>query len=187
VLREDFAGLLARAQRGDEAAFARLWADLNPALVRYLRLEPESSAEDLAAETWVTVVKGLARFRGDETAWRAWVFTTARRRALDEARRRSRRPRPAPVELLDDVPAAEAPADDLAEALHLLRLLPPAQAEVLALRVIAGLPVETVARMVGRSPGAVRVAAHRGLRTLAALVAPGASVPAGPGPVRRRG
>jgi RNA polymerase sigma-70 factor, ECF subfamily len=171
VLRGDFAGLLARAQGGDEVAFSRLWSDLNPALLRYLRLEPGHSAEDLAAETWVSVVKGLSRFRGDETAWRAWVFTTARRRALDEARRRSRRPRSVAVAVLDDVPAAPDPADDVAEALALLALLPAAQAEVIALRVIAGLPVETVAAMVGRSPGAVRVSAHRGLRTLAGLLA----------------
>jgi len=171
VLREDFAGLLARAQGGDEVAFSRLWSDLNPALLRYLRLEPGHSAEDLAAETWVSVIKGLSRFRGDETAWRAWVFTTARRRAVDEGRRRSRRPRSVPVAVLDDVPATPDPSDDVADALALLALLPAAQAEVIALRVIAGLPVETVAAMVGRSPGAVRVSAHRGLRTLAGLLA----------------
>ena len=167
MLREDFADLLARAQGGDEVAFSRLWADLNPALLRYLRLEPGRSAEDLAAETWVSVVKGLSRFRGDETAWRAWVFTTARRRALDEARRRSRRPRSVTVDALGDLPAPEPTDDDVADALALLALLPAAQAEVIALRVIAGLPVDTVAALVGRTPGAVRVAAHRGLRTLA--------------------
>ena len=45
--------------------------------------------------------------------------------------------------------------------------LPPAQAEVILLRMLAGLDNETVARVVGSSPGAVRVAAHRGLRRLA--------------------
>ena len=43
----------------------------------------------------------------------------------------------------------------------------PAQAEVILLRVVAGLDTDAVARIVGRSPGAVRVAAHRGLRKLA--------------------
>jgi RNA polymerase sigma-70 factor (ECF subfamily) len=176
VVREDFAELLARAQAGDEEAFSRLWMDLNPRLVRYLSLEPGGQAEDLAAETWVSVVKGLRRFRGDEIAWRAWVFTTARRRALDDARRRSRRPR----EVLGDAPdrasAVPDPSDAVVEglspgaALTLLSTLPRLQAEVLALRVVAGLPVETVAAMVGRSPGAVRVSAHRGLRALAAAL-----------------
>jgi RNA polymerase sigma-70 factor (ECF subfamily) len=45
--------------------------------------------------------------------------------------------------------------------------LPPLQAEVILLRVVAGLDTDAVARVVGRSPGAVRVAAHRGLRRLA--------------------
>jgi hypothetical protein len=35
VIGEEFASVLACAQRGDEAAFARLWLDVNPALVRY--------------------------------------------------------------------------------------------------------------------------------------------------------
>jgi RNA polymerase sigma-70 factor (ECF subfamily) len=175
MAREDFAEVLARAQAGDEEAFSRLWLDLNPRLVRYLRLEPGQHAEDLAAETWVTVVKGLKRFRGDEDAWRAWVFTTARRRALDEARRRSRRPQTSGPEALADLVAPADPgtageAGDVAEALQLLATLPPLQAEVLALRVIAELPVDTVAAMLGRTPGAVRVAAHRGLRTLAATL-----------------
>ena len=39
------------------------------------------------------------------------------------------------------------------------------------LRVVAGLDTDTVALLVGRSPGAVRVAAHRGLRRLAAILA----------------
>jgi len=176
VAREDFAELLSKAQAGDEEAFSRLWLDLNPRLVRYLSLEPGGHAEDLAAETWISVIKGLRRFRGNEVEWRAWVFTTARRRALDAARRRSRRPR----EVLGD-PSEQAWAvpdrslgvlEDLSpgSVVALLSTLPAVQAEVLALRVIAGLPVETVAAMVGKSPGAVRVSAHRGLRTLAATL-----------------
>jgi RNA polymerase sigma-70 factor (ECF subfamily) len=139
-------------------------------------LEPGQSAEDLAAETWVSVIKGLGRFRGDETAWRAWVFATARRRVLDAARRRSRRPREVPGELHEHawrVPDhSEVVVDGMSPgaAVALLSTLPPLQAEVLALRVVAGLPVDTVAAMLGKSPGAVRVSAHRGLRTLAATL-----------------
>jgi RNA polymerase sigma-70 factor (ECF subfamily) len=65
----------------------------------------------------------------------------------------------------DPGPAGED--GEVTEALQLLATLPPLQAEVLALRVLADLPVDTVAAMLGRTPGAVRVAAHRGLRTLA--------------------
>jgi RNA polymerase sigma-70 factor (ECF subfamily) len=59
-----------------------------------------------------------------------------------------------------------------AEAVALVRRLPPLQAEVVLLRVVAELSVDEVARLVGRSPGAVRVAAHRGLRGLSVMAGP---------------
>ena len=51
--------------------------------------------------------------------------------------------------------------------LRLVAELPTGVAEMVALRVIVGLDVADVARIVGKTPGAVRVALHRGLRTLA--------------------
>jgi RNA polymerase sigma-70 factor, ECF subfamily len=178
VIGEEFASVLARAQRGDEAAFACLWLDVNPALVRYLRVVSGEVDEDVAAETWVTVVRGLARFRGDEMAWRGWVFTTARRRAVDEGRRRARRRAMSasragdPMSLPAPDPAQAVLEDlDTEAALALVARLAPLQAEVIVLRVIAGLDVESAARLVGRRPGAVRVAAHRGLRRLAQIMA----------------
>jgi RNA polymerase sigma-70 factor, ECF subfamily len=178
VIGDGFAAVLAAAKEGSETAFSRLWRDGNPALLRYLRVIAPDAAEDIAADTWLQVVRGLAGFRGDEQAWRAWLFTTARRRAIDEGRRRLRRPA-AP---LDKIPPARVPVSrDAAEvaieqlgtrsALALVARLPPLQAEVILLRVVAGLDTETVARLVGRSPGAVRVAAHRGLRRLAQVLA----------------
>jgi RNA polymerase sigma-70 factor (ECF subfamily) len=125
----------------------------------------------------VQVVRGLAGFRGDEAAWRAWLFTTARRRAIDEGRRRSRRPVVSLPELPDDAgPGSADPADLVLEklstegAIAIISSLPRFQAEVILLRVVAGLDNQAVAQLVGRSPGAVRVAAHRGLRHLAATL-----------------
>ena len=89
VIGETFERLLAAAQGGTgdpDGAFSVLWRDANPALLRYLRVIAPEAAEDIAADTWVQVVRGLDAFRGDEAAWRAWLFTTARRRAIDEHR-----------------------------------------------------------------------------------------------------
>jgi RNA polymerase sigma-70 factor (ECF subfamily) len=177
VIGEEFAAVLREAQHGSEPAFSRLFRDANPSLLRYLRVVAPDVAEDAAAETWVTVVRGLTRFRGDEDSWRAWLFTTARRRVIDEGRRSARRPQ-AP---LDEVPVANLPRElDAADvaverlstraALSMLHALPELQAEVILLRVVAGLDTDRVAELVGRSPGAVRVAAHRGLKKLGELV-----------------
>jgi len=180
VIGEKFERLLAAAQGGTsqaDGAFSVLWRDANPALLRYLRVIAPEAAEDIAAETWVQVVRGLAAFHGDEAAWRAWLFTTSRRRAIDEGRRRSRRPVVSLPELPDEAgPGGADPADLVLEklstegAIAVISSLPRFQAEVILLRVVAGLDNQAVARLVGRSPGAVRVAAHRGLRRLAATL-----------------
>ena len=154
---------------------------MNPPLLRYLRLLDPSAAEDLAAETWLNVVRGLRTFAGEELAWRAWVLTIARRRGVDDLRRRTRQPTsPLPWPPRGDEGGAAADTADVVlgrfdtrAALELIATLPPLQAEVILLRVVAGLPVDLVAQILDRSPGAVRVAAHRGLRTLARVLAEG--------------
>lgn len=184
VIGEDFPAVLAAAQQGSEAAFSALYRDGTPDLLRYLRVAAPDAAEDVAAETWVQICRGLTRFRGDEGAWRSWLFTVARRRAIDESRRRSRHP----VAPLDDLPPVHEPRSADAGALALENLataavvkavlaLPPLQAEVVLLRMLAGLDNEAVAQIVGRSPGAVRVAAHRGLRRLAQTLSPAGVTP----------
>ena len=177
VVGDDFAWVLAEAQTGNDDQFAVLWRDANPALLRYLRVLAPENADDIAAETWVHVVRGLTRFIGDEAAWRAWLFTTARRRLIDQVRTRKRHP----AEPLDDVSAAEMPRspdaaqvalDNIAteSAIALLSQLPGPQAEVIMLRVVAGLDTETVAEILGKTPGNVRVMAHRGLKKLEELL-----------------
>jgi RNA polymerase sigma-70 factor, ECF subfamily len=179
VIGDEFPAILAAAQAGREEAFAALWRDGNPALLRYLRVAAPDATEDVASEVWVQVIRGLAGFRGTEQDWRAWLFTIARRRSLDERRRRARHP----VAPLADLPGGREPRTKdaaglalenlaAAEALRAVAALPPLQAEVILLRVVAGLDTEGVARLLGRSQGAVRVAAHRGLRRLAQILDP---------------
>jgi RNA polymerase sigma-70 factor, ECF subfamily len=173
MLGSSFPELLAAAQGGDERAFAVLWRHLQPALLRYFQVVAPQAAEDLAADTWVSVIRRLEQFRGDERAFRAWLFTVARHRAIDWRRQATRRPTNlVPVEQLAERPAPDDPVAQVLEAqstraaLALLAELPADQAEVVALRVLGGLEVAEVARIVGKRPGAVRVLAHRGLRRL---------------------
>lgn len=175
MLEREFPGVLRAAAAGDETAFARLWRDAHPPLLRYLRVLARDAAEDVGGEVWLEVARGIARFKGGEQEFRAWLFTLARRRVTDFRRHEARHP----VRLTDDTEELERPgADDTAmaalenlsteAAVALIGTLPRDQAEVIVLRVIAGLDVGQVARIVGKRPGTVRVAAHRGLRTLAA-------------------
>jgi RNA polymerase sigma-70 factor (ECF subfamily) len=177
VLGPSFQPALDGARHGDDTAFATLWRELQPPLLRYLQVAAGDSAEDVASETWVRVTRDLARFTGDEAGFRAWVFTIARHRLLDW-RRRVARTRTQPVAEVVDRGASDDPAAAALErlstdaALALIAQLPADQAEVVTLRAVAGLDVHQVARLVHKRPGAVRVLAHRGLHHLAELVAP---------------
>lgn len=174
---EAFSTSLALARGGDEAAFARLYRMVQPGLLRYLRGMALDAAEDVAAEAWLEVVRGLERFSGDRQGFTAWVFTIARRKAIDRSRYEGRRLTSA----LPDDDAVGPTEPDVAEhveqaeateaALALVRTLPPDQAEVILLRVVAGLDIAQVAEMMGRSNGAVRVLTHRGLQRLGAMLA----------------
>jgi RNA polymerase sigma-70 factor (ECF subfamily) len=179
---EDFPDLLRRAKAGDESAFADLFRSTQPLVLRYLAsLAHHSMVEDIAGEVWVSVVRSLDTFVDDDPGgFQAWVLTMARRRWIDEVRRRTRRPESLGAsDSMVDWPATtdvESEVDQrLGEgaALRLLKQLPPDQAEVVMLRAVAGLDVEHVARIVGKTAGSVRVLSHRGLRRLAALLEPG--------------
>ena len=171
-----FGARLTEAQSGDEAAFTCLFRDVQPALLRYLRVLAPEAADDVAGDTWLRVVSALPGFTGGEESFRAWLFTIARHRMIDWGRAQARR---RTVPLTDGDLAERHPAPDAADqalerittqaVLTMVATLPPDQAEIIVLRVVAGLDNPTVAAIVGKSPGAVRVAAHRGLRRLADL------------------
>lgn len=174
-----FAATLAAAKQGDEQAFLQIFRSIQPALLRFLRALVGDLAEDLAAETWLQVVRGLPDFEGDELRFRAWVFTIARARRIDRLRADDRRPPMVDISSVaedelpheDDVVAAVEYRISTERALRLIAMLPPDQVEVILLRVIAGLDVHRTAQIVGKRPGTVRVLAHRGLRRLAQLLA----------------
>jgi RNA polymerase sigma-70 factor (ECF subfamily) len=170
----DLGGLLARARSGDEAGFLELWRALQPRLLRYLHVLGCDDPDDVAGEAWFQVVRDLHKFAGDDEDFRRWLFTVARHRAIDAARARMRRHVGPMADGLDGLADEQMVEDQVLDgmsvkqAVAMLAGLSQDQAEAVALRVIAGLDTPAVASILGKSPGAVRVALHRGLRALAA-------------------
>jgi RNA polymerase sigma-70 factor (ECF subfamily) len=168
----DFRGTLNAAKRGDEDAFALIWKEYQPGLLRYLRVKSGAVADDLAADTWLRVARALPTFEGDEHGFRAWLFTTARNRLTDWYRRPESRFAVIDITALVALPArnnVESEADENAattRSLELIAKLPPDQAEAVMLRTISGLSVAATAEIMERSVGSVRVLCHRGLRRL---------------------
>jgi RNA polymerase sigma-70 factor, ECF subfamily len=171
---EEFAKALYAAVLGDSAAFADVWRALQPGVLRYLRVVVGQAAEDVASETWLQAARDLRGFTGAPPAFRVWLFTIARNRAIDHRRRVQRRPEE-PREHSDrdwatvepDAAQAAIQRSDTDWALSVITSLPKDQAEAVMLRVVAGLDVAQTAQVLGKRPGAVRIAAMRGLRRLA--------------------
>jgi RNA polymerase sigma-70 factor, ECF subfamily len=166
------------AQAGDETAFRTVYRAVHPRLLGYVRtLVGDPDAEDVASEAWLQIARDLERFSGDADRFRGWAARIARNRALDHIRMRGRRP----ATVADDTELTGRPAesDTAGEAieslatgstLSLIARLPQDQAEAVVLRVVVGLDAKTAAKTLGKRPGAVRTAAHRGLKRLAELL-----------------
>jgi RNA polymerase sigma-70 factor (ECF subfamily) len=156
----DFRGTLEGAQHGDEEAFARLWREFHPGLLRYLRIKAAPVSEDLAADIWVRVLRALPN------------YTTARNRLTDWYRSGERRIDVIEHASLIVLPSANNVEDEAAEnsatdrAIALIAELPPDQAEAVMLRIVVGMDVARVATIMERTPGSIRVLCHRGLRRL---------------------
>jgi RNA polymerase sigma-70 factor (ECF subfamily) len=170
------------AQDGDEEAFRTVYRAVHPRLLGYVRtLVGEPDAEDVTSEAWLQIARDLERFSGDADRFRGWAARVARNRALDHIRMRGRRPAVGGDETeLTAKPAESDTAGEAMEALatgrtmELIARLPQDQAEAVVLRVVVGLDAKSAAQTLGKRPGAVRTAAHRGLKRLAELIGAGA-------------
>jgi RNA polymerase sigma-70 factor, ECF subfamily len=172
---DDLAPYVIAAQLGDAAAFDTVYVKVQPGLLRYLRGLVGDDAEDVASEAWLQIVRDLPKLR-DVHGFRGWAAAIGRHRALDHLRREKRRPAIATPDndLVHLVAQDPDPADDAAAAvatdaaIALIASLPRDQAEAVLLRVVMGLDAKAAAAVLNKRPGSVRVAAHRGLRRLAA-------------------
>lgn len=176
------AELVRRAVRGDEDAVAQLLAWARPMVLRYClaRMGPVRgsyvTAEDVAQEVCLTVLRVLPRFQDQGRPFGAFVYGIAARKVSEAARAVRRRPSQTSLETLTDRPdpaAGPEPlaiAADLSARLHrMLGRLSPIQREVIILRVAVGLPTDEVAAALAVSATRVRVAQHRALKRLRAL------------------
>ncbi|OEU85348.1 hypothetical protein DB35_15510 [Streptomyces abyssalis] len=176
------------AQGGDEVAFRTVYRTVHPRLLGYVRtLVSDPDAEDVTSEAWLQIARDISRFSGDADRFRGWAARIARNRALDHLRTRGRRPAVGGDESdLAVLPAGADTADEALEALGtgrtmaLISRLPQDQAEAVVLRVVVGLDAKSAAEVLGKRAGAVRTAAHRGLRKLAQMLDE-PEEPAGPG------
>jgi RNA polymerase sigma-70 factor, ECF subfamily len=169
------------AREGDQEAWTELYRRHAGRLVTWLRWLPTAdaawSAEDVAAQAWLTAASKIGEFSGSDDDFAGWLFAIARRHSLNHYRRGvRRRTSPSEVDPADE-PLLTAPVDELGEVedhdttRRLLAHLSPREAEVITCVDVVGLDVRSAAAALGMNPTAVRVARHRGLNRLRKLMA----------------
>jgi RNA polymerase sigma-70 factor (ECF subfamily) len=162
----DVARIVARARAGDRAAFAAFHGRFERFVHAVLLAHaPPAEVDDLHQEVFVSAWRHLDSLQQDERAG-AWLATIARRAA---ARRRATlvHHHELPEQLED--PRAHANAGgglDGAHLLAVLRALPEAYRETLALRLVEGFTGPEIAAATGLTHGSVRVNLHRGMQLL---------------------
>ena len=185
---EPDAALVARAGAGDSAAIDRLITLVHPFALRYCRARlghslPGVTAEDLAQQVCLAVLRALPRYQDRGRPFLAFVHRVAVHEVSDAYRAAARG-----ALLAELVPDRADPAagpeeravlgDGVARLRPLLDRLSPTAREVLLLRLAVGLSAEETAAVVGSTAGAVRAMQHRALAAVRrGLVAK--SVPAG--------
>lgn len=166
--------LIQRAQAGDTDAFAALYREHVQVIYRYIayRVNDPQLAEDLTGDVFVRALEGLDRYRDQGRPWLAWLYRIAHARVVDHYRQRRRRPDESDI---DAEPLSVTPDMDenllrqqaARELRRMIAQLTPDQQQVVILRFIEGYKVETVARLMGKQPNAIKQLQHRALRSLA--------------------
>jgi RNA polymerase sigma-70 factor (ECF subfamily) len=169
VSEERFTNLLTAARAGDEPAWKEIFGGLAPLVLGYLRANGAPDPEDTLGETFLQVARDISRFDGDESGFRAWVFTIAHHRLIDARRYSARRP----VELSAEPPEPRKRADDAAEEAleriglgrvrEILAAISDDQRAVLLLRFVGDMSIDDVAKALDKRPGAVKALQRRGL------------------------
>ena len=162
--------LLARANDGDGAAFARFLLAVTPTLRAVIRRRgealPADQHEDILQEVLLAIHLKRQTWRRDAPV-RPWLYALARYKVVDAFRRRGARVT-LPIEDFADVLPEEHAAQPLSarDADVMLGLIATRSASLVRAVALDGKSAEEAGETVGLSAAATRVALHRAMKRL---------------------
>ena len=169
---QDEQGLVQRAQRHDEEAFAQLYEKYFDKIYRYvaLKIGNRVEAEDMTQTVFINALHSISAYKWRGLPFSAWLFRIAHNQVVDYLRKKTRQttlPLNESVTAFGDNPQQITEHKMNIEQLVLAtRELTPAQREVVALRFAGELPIAQVAKVMGKSEGAVKALQHSAILAL---------------------
>ncbi len=176
---QDEQSLVRRAQQHDREAFARLYEEYFDKIYRYIaiRIGDKAEAEDLTQQVFMKALKSISSFKWRNVPFGAWLFRIAHNQVVDHLRKKARRPS-VPldgVQLISGSNPQETAERgyDSEQLIVATRQLTPAQQQVISLRFAGELPIAQVAKVMGRSQGAVKALQHSAIAALRKVMSVG--------------
>lgn len=169
--------LIQQAQDGVSESFAVLYREHVQPIYRYIyyRTHDKQLAEDLTADVFTKVVEGLPRYVDRGKPFIAWLYRIAHARVVDHYRRQDRRPTSTNVEDANLSVTPDMDSDLVKEhasqaLMSAIQSLTSDQQQVIILRFIEGLPIESVATQLGKKGNAIKALQYRAVRSLASYL-----------------
>jgi len=169
---QDEQSLVQRAKQHDEEAFARLYEEYFDKIYRYvaLKIGNRVEAEDMTQQVFINALHSISSYKWRGYPFSAWLFRIAHNQVVDHLRKKTRQntlPLDESLAASGDNPQQLIENKMSTEQLVMAaRELTPAQQEVVALRFAGELPIAQVARIMGKSEGAVKSLQHSAIVAL---------------------
>jgi RNA polymerase sigma-70 factor (ECF subfamily) len=161
-----------QAKSGDPEAFARLYDAYVERVSRYIyfRVSEEIDTEDLVSQVFLKAWENLDRYKIGSSPFIAWLYTIARNLVIDHYRtKKDALPLEEAIALPSEMEMPDEEAQtrfDLEAMRDALQFLTSDQQQALILKYIAGLPNDSIAKIMNKQEGTVRGLQMRGLQTL---------------------
>lgn len=163
---QDEQSLVHRAQQGDKEAFAQLYENHFDKIYRYvaLRIGNKTEAEDVTQQVFLNALRSISSFRWKGVPFSTWLFRIAHNLVVDYLRKGKKR---ATVLLDESLVSSDSNPQmaveyrlDVEQLISATKRLTAAQREVISLRFAGELSVAQVAKVMGKSQGAVKALQH---------------------------
>jgi len=173
---QDERSLIQRAQQLDQGAFAQLYEGHFDRIYRYIALKigNKVEAEDMTQQVFLKALQSISSYKWRDTPFSAWLYRIAHNQVVDYLRKKTRQ---ATVPLDESLAVSGSNHQktteqklDIEKLMLATRRLTPAQQEVIALRFTSELSIAQVARIMGKSEGAVKALQHSAIVALRKLI-----------------
>ncbi len=166
-------GLVQRARQGDRQAFAALYEEHFDRIYRYiaLRIEDRMEAEDMTQQVFLKALQSIHSYSMKGVPFSSWLYRIAHNQMVDHIRKVKARA----TFILDDEDRTAGEGNpesmversfDIERLLKAVKHLTDAQREVVSLRFVAEQPIAEVARIMGKSEGAIKSLQHSAIEAL---------------------